>query len=56
MEILDIRGRKAPLRRTVGTCEVGRVALVLANDHTSAMTAEALYADAGFHNEGMVFH
>ena len=47
---------KAPLRRTVEACEVGRTALVLASDYTSAITGEILHADAGFHVEGMVFH
>ena len=48
--------RKAPLRRTVDACEVGRTALMLASDYTSAITGETLYVDAGFHIEGMVFH
>lgn len=55
-ELLNETVRKAPLRRTVDSCEIGRVALVLASDHTSAITGEILYADAGFHIEGMVFH
>jgi len=55
-EILNESIDKAPLRRTVETCEVGRTALVLASDYTSAITGEILHADAGFHVEGMVFH
>ncbi|MEQ8356303.1 MAG: enoyl-ACP reductase FabI [Kiloniellaceae bacterium] len=55
-ELLNESLRKAPLRRTVDAHEVGRVALVLASDHTSSITGEILYADAGFHIEGMVFH
>jgi len=55
-ELLNETVRKAPLRRTVDACEVGRVALVLASDYSSAITGEILYADAGFHIEGMVFH
>ena len=55
-ELLNETVRKAPLRRTVEACEVGRVALILASDYTSAITGEVLYADAGFHVEGMVFH
>src|SRR3974390_51600 len=48
--------RKAPLRRTIDACEVGRAALLLASDYTTAITGEVLYVDAGFHIEGMVFH
>ena len=48
--------RKAPLRRTIDACEVGRAALLLASDYTTAITGEILYVDAGFHIEGMVFH
>jgi len=55
-ELLNETVRKAPLRRTVEACEIGRVALLPASDYTSAITGEVLYADAGFHVEGMVFH
>ena len=55
-ELLNESVRKAPMRRTVDSCEVGRVALLLASDYTSAITGEILHADAGFHVEGMVFH
>ena len=55
-ELLNETIRKAPLRRTVEACEVGRAALILASDYTSAITGETLYVDAGFHIEGMVFH
>lgn len=55
-ELLNETMRKAPLRRTVDACEVGRVALLLASDYTTAITGEVLYVDAGFHIEGMVFH
>ena len=55
-ELLNETVRKAPLRRTVEACEVGRAALILASDYTSAITGETLYVDAGFHFEGMVFH
>ena len=55
-ELLNETVRKAPLRRTVEACEVGRAALILASDYTSAITGETLYVDAGFHIEGMVFH
>lgn len=55
-ELLNETRRKAPLRRTVEACEVGRAALMLASDYTTAVTGETLYVDAGFHIEGMVFH
>ena len=55
-ELLNETRRKAPLRRTIDACEVGRVALLLASDYTTAITGEVLYVDAGFHIEGMVFH
>ncbi|MFZ2100023.1 MAG: enoyl-ACP reductase FabI [Oricola sp.] len=55
-ELLNETTRKAPLRRTVDACEVGRAALLLASDYTTAITGEVLYVDAGFHIEGMVFH
>lgn len=55
-ELLNETARKAPLRRTVDACEVGRTALLLASDYTAAITGEVLYVDAGFHIEGMVFH
>lgn len=55
-ELLNETVRKAPLRRTVDSCEVGRTALMLASDYTSAVTGETLHVDAGFHVEGMVFH
>jgi enoyl-[acyl-carrier protein] reductase I len=55
-ELLNETVRKAPLRRTIDACEVGRAALLLASDYTAAITGEVLYVDAGFHIEGMVFH
>ena len=55
-ELLNETMRKAPLRRTVDACEVGRAVLLLASDYTAAITGEVLYVDAGFHIEGMVFH
>jgi enoyl-[acyl-carrier protein] reductase I len=54
--LLNETTRKAPLRRTVEACEVGRTALVLSSDYTTGVTGEVLYVDAGFHIEGMVFH
>lgn len=55
-ELLNETVRKAPLRRTVDACEVGRTALLLASDYTAAITGEVLYVDAGMHIQGMVFH
>lgn len=52
-ELLNEATRRAPLRRTIDACEVGRTALLLASDYTSAITGEVLYVDAGFHIEGM---
>jgi enoyl-[acyl-carrier protein] reductase I len=47
---------KALLLRTVQAAEVGRAALLLASDHTAAITGEVLHVDGGFHVEGMVCH
>jgi enoyl-[acyl-carrier protein] reductase I len=55
-ELLNESMRKAPLRRTVESGEIGRTALLLASDYTTAVTGEVLYVDAGFHIEGAVFH
>lgn len=55
-ELLNESMRKAPLRRSVDACEVGRAALLLASDHASGITGEVLHVDAGFHVSGMVFH
>jgi enoyl-[acyl-carrier protein] reductase I len=55
-ELLNETMRKAPLRRTVDSCQVGRTALLLASDHMSAVTGEVIHVDSGFHIEGMVFH
>ncbi len=55
-ELLNETVRKAPLRRTVEPDEVGRTALMLASDYTTAITGEVIYVDAGFHIAGMVFH
>jgi enoyl-[acyl-carrier protein] reductase I len=55
-ELLNETARKAPLRRRVEACEVGRVAVMLASDYTSAITGEIVHVDAGFHVAGMIFH
>ena len=41
-ELLNETMRKAPLRRTIDACEVGRAALLLASDYTTAITGEVL--------------
>jgi enoyl-[acyl-carrier protein] reductase I len=55
-ELIHETETKSPLRRTVTADEVGRAALLLASDHTTAITGEILHVDAGFHVDGMVFH
>jgi len=55
-ELLNESRRKAPLKRTIDACEVGRVALMLASDYGQAITGEIVHVDAGVHIEGMVFH
>lgn len=55
-ELIAEAAAKAPLRRTVDACEVGRVAVVLASDYAASITGEVVHADAGFHVAGMVFH
>jgi enoyl-[acyl-carrier protein] reductase I len=55
-ELLKATAVTAPLRRTVESSEVGRTALLLASDYTSAVTGEILHVDSGFHIEGMAFH
>jgi enoyl-[acyl-carrier protein] reductase I len=55
-ELLNETALKAPLRRTIDSCEVGRAALLLASDYTAAITGEVLYVDGGFHVAGMVLH
>ena len=55
-ELLNETARKAPLRRRVEACEVGRAAVMLASDYTSAVTGEVVHVDAGFHVAGMIFH
>lgn len=55
-ELIHETETKSPLRRTVSADEVGRAALLLASDQTTAITGEILHVDAGFHVDGMVFH
>lgn len=55
-EILNAAKRDSPLQRTIDSCEIGRTALLLASDYTTAVTGEVLYVDAGFHIEGLAVH
>lgn len=55
-ELLSEAAEKAPLRRTVDACEIGRVSVLLASDYATSITGEIVHADAGFHVAGMVFH
>jgi enoyl-[acyl-carrier protein] reductase I len=55
-ELLNETAQKAPLRRTIDACEVGRAALLLASDYTAAITGEVLHVDGGFHVAAMVLH
>ena len=55
-ELIEETVRKSPLRRIVESDEVGRAALLLASDYSSAITGEILHVDAGFHVDGMIFH
>lgn len=52
--LLAASAHRAPLRRNIGTDEVGRAALLLASDYTSAVTGEVLHVDAGVHVEAPV--
>lgn len=49
--LLAESARIAPLRRAIEADEVGRTALLLASDYTSAVTGEVLHVDAGVHVE-----
>jgi enoyl-[acyl-carrier protein] reductase I len=51
--ILQVYRDRAPLRRTVDTSEVADAALFLLSDAGRAVTAEVLFADAGYHATGM---
>jgi enoyl-[acyl-carrier protein] reductase I len=55
-ELLAEAAAKAPLRRTIDACEIGRVSVLLASDYAASITGEIVHADAGFHVAGMVLH
>lgn len=52
-KMLDVVSAAAPLRRNVTIDDVGRTAVYLASDLSSAVTADVHFVDAGFHAMGM---
>jgi enoyl-[acyl-carrier protein] reductase I len=51
--ILDVVPKVAPLRRNVTSDDVGNLAVFLASDLSSAVTADVHFVDAGFHAMGL---
>ncbi len=51
--ILDVVPKVAPLRRNVTPEDVGNMAVFLASDLASAVTADVHFVDAGYHAMGM---
>jgi enoyl-[acyl-carrier protein] reductase I len=51
--ILDIVPQVAPLRRNVTSQDVGNLAVFLVSDLSSAVTADVLFVDAGYHAMGL---
>jgi len=52
-KILDVVPRVAPLRRNVTADDVGNMAVFLASDLSTAVTADVHFVDAGYHAMGM---
>lgn len=52
-KMLDVVAATAPLRRNVTIDDIGKMAVFLASDLSSAVTADVLFVDAGFHAMGM---
>ncbi len=52
-KMLDVVPKIAPLHRNVTAEDVGRTAVYLASDLSSAVTADVHFVDAGFHAMGM---
>ena len=52
-KILDVVPKVAPLRRNVTADDVGNMAVFLASDLSSAVTADVHFVDAGYHAMGM---
>jgi enoyl-[acyl-carrier protein] reductase I len=55
-DILNESAQTAPLRRLITSCEIGQTVLLLASDHTTAVTGQVLHVDGRSHIEGMVLH
>lgn len=51
--ILDVVPQVAPLRRNVSADDVGNMAVFLVSDLSSAITADVLFVDAGYHVMGL---
>jgi len=51
--ILDVVPKVAPLHRNVTSDDVGNMAVFLASDLSSAVTADVLFVDAGYHAMGL---
>ena len=51
--ILDIVPKVAPLKRNVTTDDVGKTAVYLASDLSTAITADVHFVDSGYHAMGM---
>ncbi|HEY6485306.1 MAG TPA: enoyl-ACP reductase [Candidatus Cybelea sp.] len=52
-KILEVVPKVAPLRRNVTSDDVGNMAVFLASDLASAVTADVHFVDAGYHAMGM---
>ena len=52
-KMLDVVAATAPLRRNIANDDVGKAAVYLASDLSSAVTADVHFVDAGFHAMGM---
>ncbi len=52
-KMLDVVSATAPLRRNITTDDVGKTAVYLASDLSSAVTGDVHFVDAGFHAMGM---
>jgi len=52
-KMLDVVSAVAPLRRNITTEDVGKTAVYLGSDLSSAITADVHFVDSGFHAMGM---
>jgi enoyl-[acyl-carrier protein] reductase I len=52
-QMLDWVPQKAPLRRNIDGCEVGRTAVYLVSDLASAVTGENIFVDCGYNTIGL---